>query len=252
MIKTLDKTIEILDILKETTGGCSLVHIHKSLGMPKSTVHGILKTLIKHMFVSKDEDTHLYKLGPGLITLGKKASLEVKIQKIAHPILKDLSYETGVDSFLMIPIGYKGIILEKIEGNENIKIVEKFGNEFYLHLGATRKAILAYKPKEFIDDYIKIIINNCKRKNHITESELLLNVSQIKENGVAVSHGDYAKGTIGIGAPVFNSLGEVIASVGINILETPSIDDNKIKSLMKIVKEKAMEISKCMGYFKGI
>ncbi|MDP0492710.1 MAG: IclR family transcriptional regulator [Fusobacterium sp. JB021] len=246
MIKSLKKAIEILEILKKSPRGCSLFQIYTTLGIPKSTAHGILKTLLIKMYVLKDENTHFYKLGPALVSLGKVASLELNIKNIAYSVLKNLSLELGFDSFLMIPIGYKGTIIERVDGLQSVKIIENFGNEFYLHCGAMRKAILAHKETPFIEEYIENIIeenNNIK----VLSSKLREDLKKIKDEGAAVSYGEYAKGTVGIGAPIYNNHGKVIASLGVNLLENKELTSERIEKLKEIIKEKAEEVSKGMG-----
>ena len=45
MIKSLNKAIEILELLKKNPSGCSLLQIYTTLGIPKSTAYGLLQTL---------------------------------------------------------------------------------------------------------------------------------------------------------------------------------------------------------------
>ncbi|MFK4785162.1 IclR family transcriptional regulator [Fusobacterium sp. MFO224] len=247
MIKSLSKAIEILEILKKSPEGCSLLKIYSTLGIPKSTAHGILKTLMIKMYVLKDESTHFYRLGPALVSLGKVASLQLNIKNIANLVLKKLSFELEVDSFLMIPVGYKGTIIERVDGLQSVKIIENFGNEFYLHCGAMRKAILAHKNQAFIEEYLENVIEK-NEDIKISPSKLKEELDKVKKEGVSVSYGEYAKGTIGIGAPIYNSNGEVIASLGINLLENRELTDEKIIKLKEIVRERATEVSKGMGY----
>ena len=61
MIKSLNKAIEILEILKNSSVGCSLAYIYTKLNIPKSTAYGLLQTLVSKMYVLKDEKS-LYKL----------------------------------------------------------------------------------------------------------------------------------------------------------------------------------------------
>ncbi|MFK4785165.1 IclR family transcriptional regulator [Fusobacterium sp. MFO224] len=247
MIKSLSKATEILEILKKSPEGCSLFQIYTALEIPKSTAHGILKTLMAKMYVLKDETTHFYRLGPALISLGKVASLELNIKNIAFLVLKKLSLELGVDSFLMIPVGYKGTIIERVDGLQSVKIIENFGNEFYLHCGAMRKAILAHKNQAFIEEYLENVIGKNEGMK-ISPSKLKKDLEKIKKEGASVSYGEYATGTVGIGAPIYNSNGEVVASLGINLLETKELTEKRIKELKEIVRERAAEVSKGMGY----
>ncbi|MDO4690627.1 MAG: IclR family transcriptional regulator [Fusobacterium sp.] len=247
MIKSLNKAVEILEILKNNPKGCSLLQIYTTLGIPKTTAYGILKTLIAKMYVLKDEDS-LYKLGPALIFLGKAAIAESKVQDIALPVLRALSTQIKVDSFLMIPIGYRGSVLESVDGEQSVRIIEKFGNDFFLHCGAMRKAILANKDEKFIDEYISNVIESGRYKIEITASDLRLALKKIKEEGVAVSYGEYAKGTVGVGAPIYDYNKKVVASVGINLLESKELTNERIEELKKIIRDKGKEISKSMGY----
>lgn len=251
MIKSVNKAIEILEILKKHPEGCSLYDVYTSLGIPKSTAYGILKTLVDKIYVLKDRNS-IYKLGPALIFLGKVASKEINIKKIALPIMEEVSAKIKVESFLMIPLGYKGTVLERVEGEESVKIIERFGNEFFLHCGATRKAILANKSEKFIEMYLKEVIDNKENNIDISSKHLREKLKEIKKEGVAVSYGEYAKGTVGIGAPIFNNFGEVIASLGINLLENESLTQKRIEELKIIIKTKACKISKNMGYLSSI
>lgn len=50
-----------------------------------------------------------------------------------HPLLSALSARTEEDSYLVIPVGNKGLVIEKVDGPNHIKVVEEFGYEMYLH-----------------------------------------------------------------------------------------------------------------------
>ena len=50
MIKSLNKAIEILELLKKNPSGCSLLQIYTTLGIPKSTAYGLLHTIVKNVY----------------------------------------------------------------------------------------------------------------------------------------------------------------------------------------------------------
>lgn len=77
-----------------------------------------------------------------------------------HPLLSALSARTEEDSYLVIPVGNKGLVIEKVDGPNHIKVVEEFGYEMYLHCGAIRKVLLAYQSPSFIEEYVKKIIEH--------------------------------------------------------------------------------------------
>lgn len=249
MVQSLLRAIELIEVLNGIEDSYSIAQMSEKLNLPPSTVHRILQTLCYAKYVVQDEKSHDYQLGPALIPLGISASKRLHIRNLAYPIVKKIAAETKEDSFLVIQVGNKGIVLERVDGPSTLKIVEEFGFELDLHCGAIRKALLAYQSKEFIDNYINDVIKSPKSFPKTNKESLLESLKLTKEEGISISRGDYVKGTIGIGAPVFDVNGKVVASVGIVVPTIRIENDEKFNELKNIVKKYAKELSNSLGYF---
>lgn len=246
MIQSLIKASNILSFLKSENREFTIAEISEEVDMPPSTTHRILRTLIKCDYVQKDEKTHLYSLGPGLIPLGIAATGYINPQKIATKILKNLSKETLEDSFLVIKSGNKGLVISKMEGAHSLKIVENFGLEVDLHCGAIRKTILAFQSDEFIEKYISSDLTNYlegKVEPRLLKEELL----DIRDKKYAISNSEYIKDAIGIGAPVFNYNGDLLGAIGI-VMPKKRYSDQMRENLINAVRNSADEFSKNLGY----
>ena len=127
MIQSLLRALELLEYLKEPAHDYTIAELADALQLPRSTVHRMLQTFCEKRFVVRDEQSHTYKLGPALISLGRTAAENISIQDAARPILKHLTTVTEEDSYLIIPVGSKGLVLEKMDGPNHLKVVEKFG-----------------------------------------------------------------------------------------------------------------------------
>ncbi len=241
------RAMDILEAMKDKNKSYSVAELSAALNLPASTVHRILSTFCRRNYVSKDQKTHLYKLGPSLIPLGMCASYDLKLKDEALPLLKEISRKTGEDAFLIIKAGYNGLVLAKAEGPKNLKIVEKFGYEINLNRGAIRKALLAYQSREFIDDFLKYMKKETKDFN---SEKLLQELVQIRKNKVAVTCGNYIQNSIGVGSPVFDYQGAVIASLGI-IAPEPEEISKKLQEWQQLIIETAHTLSLRMGYQKN-
>jgi DNA-binding IclR family transcriptional regulator len=237
-----------LEALKAPDEEFSIAFLSEKLDLPPSTVHRILKTLCDYRFVVRDERAHTYKLGPALIPLGIVVRHNLKIQNSVTSILQKLSSATNEDAYYIIATGYKGLILERAESSNPLKVIDRFGFERYLHSGANRRAILAFQSKTFIDEYIENILKNPKEPADMTPEKLLIELEKIKQEEVAVSYGEYIKGTIGISCPIFDYKGEVKSSMGIIIPTTRIKNPKHIDELKEIVKSHARELSYSIGY----
>lgn len=247
MIQSLQRSMELLEAMAFPDRSYSVAQLAETLSLPPSTIHRILKTFCELNYVTKDESSHLYKLGPALIPLGKAATHNVQLREASKPILRELSSETNEDSFLVILAGYKGYVVEKVEGPNNLKVVETFGYEVDLHWGAMRKVLLAYQSDEFIREYMKHGLSASPSHAKFDQSSLLHELDTIRQEGVAVSKGDYIKNGFGVGAPVFDFNGKIVASIGI-IAPSSRIKSATVFQLQQKVIEAAKKLSLCLGY----
>lgn len=248
MIQSLLRSMELLEFLKETPHKCSIAELSEATGLPPSTVHRILQTLCEKKYVIRDEYSHTYQLGPALISLGRAAGNNIRIQEAALPILKNLSYVTREDSYLVIQVGDKGLVLDKIDGPNHLKVVEEFGYEMDLHCGAIRKVLLAYQDDSYIKYYLDNMLDRPEAFPQISRNGLAQELEKIRESGISVSHGEYVHDAVGIGAPIFGIDGRVTASVGI-IAPYSRIPDNlHLERIQEQVKHSAAELSYYMGH----
>lgn len=248
MIQSLTRSMELLEVLREKNSSFSIAELAESMDLPPSTVHRILQTFCEKKYVIRDERSHTYRLGPALIPLGKAAARGIRLQDAAHPVLEKLSKETKEDSYLVIPVGNKGLVIEKVDGPSHLKVVEEFGYEMYLHCGAIRKVLLAYQTPAFIDQYFNTIILNDQAFPHVRPEELRAELKKIRKNGYAITHGEYVNDAIGVGAPVFNSDGELAGSIGIIAPEIRVESEGYLDILSSLVRRHAAELSSDMGY----
>lgn len=248
MIQSLLRSMELLELLKGTTHKYSIAELSEETGLPPSTIHRILQTFCEKKYVIRDEHAHTYQLGPALISLGRAAANNVRIQEAALPILKNLSYNTREDSYLIIQVGDKGLVLNKMDGPNHLKVVEEFGYEMDLHCGAIRKVLLAYQEQNYIDYYLDNILDRPEAFPQISRNALALELKTIREKGIAVSHGEYVHDAVGIGAPIFGIEGRVSASVGIIAPYSRVADDTHLHHLEEQVRHSAAELSYYMGH----
>lgn len=248
MIQSLLRSMEILEVLMEQNKSFTIAEVADAVDLPPSTVHRILQTFCEKKYVIRNDRTHTYRLGPGLIPLGKAAARGIRLQDAALPVLEALSKATSEDSYLVIPVGNKGLVIEKVDGPNHLRVVEEFGYEMYLHCGAIRKVLLANQTPEFIDGYFKNVIDQGHGFPYVKPEDLREELTRIRQNGFATTHGEYVNDAVGIGAPVFNSEGALACSIGIIAPQIRIDGEEQLNEQLKLVKHYAAELSSDLGY----
>ena len=134
-MKSLRKAIDILELLKDSSRSHTIAELHEETNLPPSTIHRILNALAEKHFVTHDEATHTYQLGPALISLGVSAAKSFTLQDVARPILRELSAKIYEDSYLVVKVKDRGMVLLQQSGSNPLKVVEDFGANVTLEDG---------------------------------------------------------------------------------------------------------------------
>ena len=248
MVQSVARTLDLLEVMKQPQKSFSLAQLSEAVNLPPSTTHRILQTLCEKNYAVRDEHTHMYSLGPALISLGGAAAHNLDLRQVATPVLKRLSAQTQEDSFLIILSGYRGTVLCQEDGPRSLKIVEKPGYEVALHCGAIRKALLAHQDSYFIQNYFHYCREMPGIRSIPDPGQLLAELRTIRENGVAFTNSDYVQDAVGIGAPVFDAQGRVQASLGIVLPSVRAQEEVVQAQLKQMVKQSAAALSTCLGY----
>ena len=188
MIQSLLRSMELLEVLKEKNRNFSIAELAEAMDLPPSTVHRILQTFCEKKYVIRDDRSHTYRLGPALIPLGKAAARGIRLQDAAHGILAQLAKQTKEDAYLVIPVGNKGLVIEKVDGPSHLKVVEEFGYEMYMHCGAIRKVLLAWQTPAFIDEYFKNIILHDQAFPHVRPDDHYQDLKRIIGATASTAH----------------------------------------------------------------
>jgi len=69
-IRSVERAAAILRLLSGRSRRMGVAELARELGLPKATVHGILRTLHVHGFVEQDTDSLRYQLGAALLPMG--------------------------------------------------------------------------------------------------------------------------------------------------------------------------------------
>ena len=247
-MKSLMKAIDILELLKDTSKKHTIAELHEKTDLPPSTIHRILNALAEKHFVTHEEATHTYQLGPALISLGVSAVKGFTLQDVARPVLKELSDKVYEDSYLVIKVKDRGMVLLQQSGANHLKVVEEFGYEMDLHCGAIRKVLLAYQDDAYVKHYLDSRLDRPNAFPRTSRTALEKDLKQIRQDGIAVSYGEYVHDAAGIGAPVFDHTGNIAASIGIILPLSRMHDEKRLATVKEKTKECAAKLSLSLGY----
>lgn len=247
MNNTIIKSIEILDYIADHAN-TGVTEISNALGIPKSTVHNILETLSHFSILEKSRDTARYHLGVKLIELGYRAQTDIDICRIAHPYLRGLNEELDETVHLTVLDHDEVLYVDCIESKKRLRTYSVIGVRAPLYCTSVGKAIMAFLSKPEID---RIMYEKGLKKitEHTITDPIVMKqeLEAIRSRGYAVDNMEHEEHLRCIGAPIFNSRGEAIASISISG-PTSRILPETISVTAPKVLYASEEISRKIGY----
>lgn len=214
MSQSLGRALQILASLGE--GERSLDQLATELGVHKTTVLRLLRTMEAERFVRRDE-SHRYRLGSRLFGLADAAREQHVVLAVAEPHLRQLNQRTGQTVHLAAYENGQVIYIDKLDSVQSVRMYSQIGVPAALHCTAVGKVLLAAQPKRQREALLASIDYHRFTPNTISgPDDLRDELDRVREQGWAQDRAEHESFINCIGAPVADRAGRVVAAVSIS------------------------------------
>lgn len=207
--QAIDRALDILDMIA-SKGTVSLPEITEESGLTTPTAYRLVKSLTRRSFVSYNEGTKLYSLGPEIVRMAAgmlRGNNFVEVSRSALDRLNMLSNET----VSLFTVGMMELLcVAEAESVQQLRFHSGIGRTMPLTQGAPGKAASAWfdaTRKEFV--YKRAGLS--KQAIQALEDEL----TKVREQGFARSYGEVVPETSAVAVPIFDGSGQVIGVMSI-------------------------------------
>ncbi len=216
LINSTVRTLKILEYLSKKKEA-SVSEVSSYLNVNKSTAHRFLASM-KHVgFVDQNSENQKYKLSLKVFEIGNRVVEGLNLREIAKPVMHELSDLTGETVNLGIIDNYDVVYIEKVLSKNTLRQDCPIGGRDKIHATALGKAMIAFKPSEYVEKYVekKGLIKVTERT--ITETEAFYTeLRNIRKNGYSIDSEETMIGLSCIAAPIFNNENKAIAAISIS------------------------------------
>ena len=227
--------------------GVTYSEIVAALGLPKSSVHRILKDLTELEYLSFNPETKRYFGSLRLAALGAEVMSNFQLRAHVRPHLLELHRETDHTSNLGILDGTMGVYVDKVESKDfGIKLFSEIGKTFPLYCTGLGKALLAFSSDGAAETLLKTPLEAITEKTITDPEAFRRELDLIREQGYAVDNEEITRGIICTAAPVFGFNGNLICAISITF---PAYikEDRGIEPEIAAIKKYAALISGALG-----
>jgi DNA-binding IclR family transcriptional regulator len=181
--KTVDAALTVLALLSQGEGRCTAAALARGLGLSRSAIARLLSTLEAHDLARRTGDG--WGLGLGLLALA--TNVEPLLRDAARPALEMLAERFGETALLAVREGDEAVAIDQVvaAGSQIVQVRYRPGARHPLQVAAHGRALLATPDPPGAAP------------------------------PVVVSEGELEPGVRGVAAPIVDSRGRPIASIGL-------------------------------------
>ncbi len=215
-IKSADRVLDVLELLCRRGNAASHTELSRSLGIPKSSLTGLVRNLVSRCYLEKDPDTANYKLGSAFFGLMQQGKHVRDILEIARPQLTWLTDKTQEASAFYL---FRGDHVERVLGEEvdqHLSYRMTPHVKFPLYSAAAGKAVLSALPKDEKESYLREVdFKPMTSQTAKSPSELMVRLNAISADRVIISNGENTIGVVALAIAVLRQDGYPIGALSI-------------------------------------
>ena len=246
-IQSIERAAAILRLLSGRSRRLGVVEMADELGLPKGTVHGILRTLRDVGFVEQDPESGKYRLGAALLHMGSSYLDGNELRTRALNWSDSLALRTREEVRIGTLHDGRVLIVHHVFRPDDSMQTLDVGSLLPVHATALGKVLLATHP-HIADELMKAELPSYTDST-ITDSKVLRReLERIRERGWASEAGELERLRSSLAAPITDRTGRTVGAMGIfGAPERLFSARSPRPELLTTVREHAQAVSRELG-----
>jgi len=243
-IQSIERAAAVLSLLAAAHRQLRLVDVSTALGLPKGTVHGILRTLTELGWVEQNRASGRYQLG-GAPVDAHVSDLDVNELRARSMNWADpLAARSGEAVRIAVLADAEVLVVHYVFRPDGTAQTADVGARLPSHATALGKVLLAHLPGR--GDLSGAELSSYTARTVTDPARLSAELSQTVSLGHAVEVGEHLAGGAGIAAPIRDFGGLVVAAVGVhgNIDRLCDTTGRPRAAVVRLVRDCARSISR--------
>ncbi|WP_255609890.1 IclR family transcriptional regulator [Micromonospora sp. PLK6-60] len=193
-VKSAGRTLEVLEALAASPHRRSLVDLARTLNIPKSSLHGILRTMAQRGWVESDSTGTRFGLGVRALQVGAAYLSTDDAVGLLGSVLDDLSQQFGETVHLGRLDGAHVVYLAKRESVHPLRLYSAIGRQLPAHATALGKVLLAGRPDDTLDQLLTWPLPALTAHTITTRDALRAELATVRARGYAVDREENTEG----------------------------------------------------------
>lgn len=244
-VKSADRTLDLLEKLASATSPQSLGDLARALPIPKSSLHGLLRTLERRQWVECDDSGVRFRLGVRALQLTASHLAHDREMRVMRAVMDQIWDETGETVQLARLAGAEIVYIAQLPARHPVRLVSAVGERLPAHATALGKALLSARGEEELDTILRGPLPALTEKTLTGREELEAALRTARESGVAWDEEEAAQGLV-CAATVVPAQGSPTHAISVSV-PTFRLSEALKRRIPALLLESAEQLSEQLG-----
>jgi len=244
------RALEVLELFLGGTRSLSVPEIVARLGLPRTTAHELVRTLLASGYLTQLEDQpYRFTLGIRVFELGSAYALQLDLAAEGQKVALKITEACDETVQMAIRDGTEAVFIAKMESSQTVRLVSAVGSRLPAHCTAVGKMLLS----ALSDDELTALYQNTERlpgmtaKSITSLKHLQHEMAEIRSRGLAYDDCESNPDVRCVAAPVYSHKAKMVAAMSISV-PIMRMNASRQDELAALVRRGAEDLSRRLGY----
>lgn len=250
-IQSINRALDILEAIARRDEPVGITELSRELGLPVSTTHNLVRTLVNRGYVVHVRPRKGYLLG----------SIISELASGGHPVALIREVASDVLQWLLQAVDNESCYLAHYVRDTVVPIIQccstrwlglgPIGEDKTLHATALGKIFLASRSREYVEQWVRIHgLPRLTKRTIVTLEQLLAELAVVRTRGYATNFGENHVGCAVIAVPVQLAGGQLLGLAC--AIPEARFEESKLPSLVALLKDAAAKVTAKVNEALGI
>jgi IclR family KDG regulon transcriptional repressor len=249
VVPAVSRALDILELFLDWPS-LSAPEITERLGLPRTTVHELVTTLVERAYlVAVEGQPTRYRLGMRPFQLGSAFAERLDLAHEAREVAQKVAADCDETVQVAVLDGAYVVYIAKADSTHPVRMVSAVGRRLPAHCTGLGKMLLSGLSAEALDArYPRDRELPGMTPNSITSpSRLRTHLAEVRDSGLAYDHCESNEAVHCVAAPIYDHNGEMIAAMSISV---PAMrwNDERHREWGELVRNGAGVLSQHLGH----
>ena len=250
MVKSALRALQLLELLAGRSQSATHGDMARSMGVPKSSLTGLLATLEAQHYVRRIEDggAGRFALGPAVLPLAGALLRQMDIVALARPVLRTMMRRSGESAALVVRAGDEVMVVARETCDHPVSYSLQIGQRGPISTAAAGKALLGAASQDERERYLASATLVAQTPNSITDpASLRRQLDAISAGGIALAREEMFEGVVTMALAVRDATGSPVASLSIGMPSMRFVPTRQ-RLVEQVLRDAAGEVSLALGW----